>query len=197
MAQLFTPFPMVSTMVQPISTIISASAIQPTIFNPYIIPPLIPPLFNTSIIGNTVVPTIDFYPPISVYPSVISYQDVNNDHDLKKRVVEYFYDKLLNNWLKFHYADLYTFFNVSGGKVNLVKNVKDSENNTKNDKHDNDIKYEFLVDKYLRKKDMLTLLSKFRKMNNLNWWDLKEHAEKVRLYVHHKVKQLIKEEIMK
>jgi hypothetical protein len=155
----------------PVQTVISASALQPVTFNPFLVNPIIP---------ATILP---------IYPNVVAYQDVNNDRHLKAQVVEYFYNKILNNWLKFHYNDLYALLTVSGGKVALSKNVKDTED-TKN----NDIKYDYIIDNYLRKKDILQFLSKFRKMNNLNWWDIKHFSEKVRLYIHYKVKQYMKED---
>jgi hypothetical protein len=197
MAQIITPYPVISSSTIPISTVISSSALLPTVFNPFIVESVIPTtLISNPYMPNPIIQTIGLSPVIPAFPNVVTYQDVNNDRNLKSQVLEYFYNKLLNNWLKYHFIDLYQMLIVSSGKVMLVKNMNDIDNNKKNDKHDNDIKYEYLVDNYLRKKDMYSLLSKFRKMNNLNWWELKEHSEKVRMFIHHKVKQYIKYEII-
>jgi len=182
---MISPFPLIAPLDIPLSTIMAASAIQTVPFNPFI----------TNLPTATIPHPFMTNPLIPPYPNVVSYQDVNNDRNLKSQVLEYFYNKLLNNWLKFHYTDLYYMITVSNGKASLIKNISEIENNKKNDRSDNDIKYEFLVDNYLRKKDVYSLLSKFRKLNTLNWWDLKQHSEKVRLFIHHKVKQYIRYEI--
>jgi hypothetical protein len=182
MAQIITPYPVISSLTTPLSTIISASALQPSPFNPFI--------------TNSVIPNIGLSPIVPAFPNVVTYQDVNNDRHLKAQVLEYFYNKLLNNWLKYHFIDLYYMITISNGKAMLIKNINDIENNKKNERAENDIKYEYLIDNYLSHKDVYRLLSKFRKMNNLNWWELKQHSDEVRLFIHHKVKQYIKYEIM-
>ena len=201
MAQFITPystFPLVTSSTIPISNIRSNYALQPTAFNPFIYNSVIPTtLMSNPYMSNPIIPTIGISPIIPTFPNVVAYQDINNDHNLKSQVVEYFYNKLLNNWLKYHYIDLYHMLIVSNGRAVLIKNINDIENNKKNEKQDNDIKYEYLIDNYLRKKDLFSLLSKFRKINNINWWELKQHSEKVRIFIHHKVKQYIKYEIMK
>ena len=197
MAQYISPystFPLITSSTIPISTIISNSALLPTAFNPFITNSVIPTSFiSNPYMSNPVIPTIGISPIIPTYPNFVAYQDVNNDRNLKSQVLDYFYNKLLNNWLKYHYIDLYQMLIVSNGKVMLIKNINDIDNNKNSD---NDIKYDYLLDNYLRKKDVYSLLSKFRKINNLNWWQLKEHSEKVRMFIHHKVKQYIKYEIM-
>ena len=194
MAQIITSYPMITSSTIPISNVISASALLPSPFNPFITNSVIPTTFMSNpFMSNPIIPTIGISPIIPTYPNVVAYQDVNNDRNLKSQVLEYFYNKLLNNWLKYHFIDLYKMLTVSGGKVMLIKNISDIDNNKNSD---NNIKYEYLIDNYLRKKDVYSLLSKFRKINNLNWWELKEHSEKVRMFIHHKVKQYIKYEIM-
>lgn len=179
----FTPYPLITTSTIPMPTIVSTPILQPSLLNP-IMPQLLSPM-TPQLLSPMMQPAF-----IPVYPNTVSYQDVNNDRNLKAQVVEYFYNKILKNWLKFHYTDLFHLLTVSDGKVVLTKNVNDTENNIKN----NDIKYEYLVDNFFRKKDILQLLSKFRKINSLNWWDLKQHSDKVRMYVHHKVKQYMKQD---
>ena len=191
MAQFITPYPAVSSLATPLSTVISASALLPSPFNPFITNSVMPNPY----MSNPVIPNVGISPFVPAFPNVVSYQDVNNDRNLKAQVLEYFYNKLLNNWLKYHFLDLYYMITISNGKAMLVKNINDIENNKKNERAENDIKYEYLIDNYLRHKDVYRLLSKFRKMNNLNWWDLKQYSDKVRLFIHHKVKQYIKYEI--
>ena len=166
----------------PLSTITSSSNIPAPIFNPFMYNPL--------------AMNLPINPYLQQYPNYLSYQDINSDIHLKKQVVEYFHNKILNNWLKFHFNDLYCLLNVSGGKAVLIKNIADAKNNTKNDKSENDIKYEHLSNNYFTLTDILKLLSKFRKINNLNWWDIKHHSEKVRIYILYKVSKYMKQEIV-
>jgi len=167
------------------------------LINERLIQSAVNPIINTSLFPGLLVPSnilSNINPMIPQYPRTISYQDVNNDVRLKEKVIEYFFNKILSNWLKYHYNDLYQLLEVSDGKAMLIKNIKELDKS--NEKQKNDVKYEYLVENYLRKKDILVLLSKFRKMNSLNWWELKKYQEKVRLYIHHRVKEYMKREII-
>jgi hypothetical protein len=130
-----------------------------------------------------------------ILPSVISYQDVNADRNLKTKVVETFFDKLLKNWLKYHYLELYQLVSVSNGTASLIKDISQAATNNKNDPTENGIKYTFLVENYINKNKLYKLLNKFRKFNNLNWWDLKYYSDKVRHYILHQVSRSIKRDI--
>ena len=130
------------------------------------------------------------------YPNILAYQDVNQDRNLIDRTIVHFYDKTVDNWLKYFYLDLYKLINVSGGKASLIKSINEYENNTKGDNHDNAVKYEFLLKTYFNKKDIGDLMNKYRKVNNLNWWDLKKHSDELRDYMYRKIKQYIRKEIV-
>ena len=170
-----------SLFTTPYNLPIPTSALYPSVFNPYVISPL-----------NQLNPLNPLNPFIPRYPNVVAYQDVNNDRNLKVQVVAYFYTKIVNNWLRYHYIDLYQMINVSGGKATLAKHISDS---TSKNNSDQEIKCQYIIDNYLSRNDLLKILSKFRKMNGLNWWDLKSYSDKVRLYVYHKLKDAIKSDI--
>lgn len=85
---------------------------------------------------------------------------------------------------------------VSGGSAHLVKDVNQVKTNTKSDPTENAIKYEFIIDNFLTKNDVYNLLGKFRKLNNLNWWDLKQYSDKVRSFIHHKVRKYMVKQIV-
>jgi hypothetical protein len=161
----------------PLSTISPIPSIYPTIPSIY---PTIPSIY----------PTIP-----SIYPSLIPYQDINNDRHLKAQVTEYFFKKVIKNWLRYHYLDLYRLVNVIDNKASLIKNMSEFETNTKNDTTENGIKYEFIIDNFITKKDVYILLCKFKKLSNLNWWDLKKHCDKIRKFIQYKVTKYMKNEI--
>lgn len=168
---------------QPTQTVISASTLTPSTT---LAVPLLPTIAS-------IMPTMPSYP---LFPSVFTYQDVNTDSNLRKQVTEMFFEKVLKNWMKYHYLDLYAMVTVSNGLAQLVTDVNQVKTNIKSDPKENAIKYEFLIDNFLTKNDVYNLLGKFRKMNNLNWWDLKEHSDKVRKYIHHKVRKYMVKQIV-
>lgn len=170
----------------PTPQVISATALTPSAYIPYATVPTVASVANLS-----------NYPPFApLYPSVVTYPDINSDRNLKQQVTEYFFEKVLKNWLRYHYLELYPLVVVSGGVASLVKDFKQAESNTKSDQTTDGIKYEFIVDNFLTKKDVFALLSKFRKINGLNWWDLKQHSDKVRKFIQYKVLKYMKKQIM-
>jgi len=164
--------------------VISASSISPF------------PTFSTIPGVTTVSSVANLTPMLPMVPSILTYQDVNVDKNLRKEVTEYFFGKLLKNWLKYHYLNLYTMVKVSNGKANLVSSIDESKSNQKNDPNENAIKYEFIVDNFITKKDMYKLLDKFRIHNNLNWWDLKQYSDDIRKYIQEKVMRLMEKTVM-
>jgi len=164
-------------------TIINASALTPNTTFPVPVVPTVASLTNT------------IMAPLA--PSVVTYQDVNGDRHLRTEVTEHFFDKVLRNWLKYHYLELYQMVVVSNGKASLIKDIAQVTSNTKNDPSENAVKYEFIVDNYMTKNDVYRLLNKFRKINSLNWWDLKHYSDKVRHYILHRVSRQMKKEIIK
>jgi hypothetical protein len=168
----------------PAPQVISASSISPF------------PTFSTIPGVTTVSSVANLTPMLPMVPSILTYQDVNVDKNLRKEVTEYFFSKLLKNWLKYHYLNLYTMVKVSNGKANLVSSIDESKSNQKNDPNENVIKYEFIVNEFITKKDMYKLLDKFRIKNNLNWWDLKQYSDDIRIYIQEKVMRLMEKKVM-
>jgi hypothetical protein len=166
------------SLLYPMSTTINASALTPnTSF------PVVATFPTVAAVSNSLV-----YPYVNpLLPSIISYPDVNSNKDLRREITEYFFEKLVNNWLKYHYLELYHMLVVSGGKVSLVKDLNQIASNTRSDPSENSLKYDFLLMNYCAKSDVYKLLDKFRKFNNINWWDIKHHSDKVRMFIEHKI----------
>jgi len=176
----------------PTPQVISASSISPFPTYPsYSTYPNYPTL--TTIPGMTTVSSVsNLSPMLPMVPSILTYQDLNVDQNLRKEVTEYFFNKLLKNWLKYHYLNLYSMVKVSNGKASLVA----SSNEVKNDPTENAIKYEYIIDNFITKKDMYKLLDKFRRHNNLNWWDLKQYSDNIRKYIQGKIMKLMEKTMM-
>ena len=168
----------------PTTQFVSASALTPSSLIPVSTVPTVSAIANLYTSG------------FQQYPSVVSYQNVNTDPQLRSQVTDYFFSKLLKNWLRYHYLELYQLVIVVDGKAKLIQNLADMEKNTKNVQAEDDIKFEFIVDNYITKNDLYKLLEKFRKENNLNWWDLKHHPKEVRKFLQYKIKKCMKSDIL-
>ena len=173
-------------------TIISASAYTPSTAFAVPLYSTIPTVPTISTITSTPLSNTIMGP---LMPSIVPIQDVNADKHLRRQVTHYFFDKVLQNWLKYSYLELYCYFNVNNGKASLIKNIKDAETNTKNDPVENAIKYTFMVENYITKNDVYKLLSNYRKSHHCNWWDLKKLSSSIKRYIFSTINEYILDEI--
>lgn len=170
-------------------TVISASTYSPLPYQTVI------PIVNT--VGSVFNYPIN-YPVINpIYPSIVTYPDVNGNKHLRKQITEYFTEKIRNNWLKYHYLEIYGFVKVEGQSAKLISNLSEFDSNAKNSQSDSTIKHHFIIHNYLKQNDIYVLLEKFRKLNDLNWWDIKKHSDKFRKFVQYKLTKYIKAQIGK
>jgi hypothetical protein len=189
-------------LIYPSNTTISASALTPSSAYPV---PLVPTVATVATNGlglglglglNGLAPlsTHPYFNPL--IPSVVTYPDVNSNADLRREITEYFFEKIVNNWLKYHYVKMYHMLTVNGDNVSLVKSIDQIASNNKNDPKENAIKYQFLLINYFAKNDVYKLLDKFRKTNRVNWWNIKHMSDDVRKFIQHKVMKYMKKQIM-
>ncbi len=166
------------------------TVIQPIIYNdPYANSSLVvSPDYSddNSIIGYNV-----FQRPI-FYTNPIK-SDVNNDPELRKKVVRFFYEKFANIWLPQSYIKLQKYLKVSNGEVTFIKTIGDYEKELIND----DKKIQFILDNVFSKHELLVFLEKFVNRNNVNWYDLKtKHYEKVKSEIYDKLKNHMKKIVL-
>lgn len=192
------------------SVSISSGLPNPSILFPTVVSPTVNPLSLASSISpltpiypslSPIIPTVptiaSTLPSAMISPSTLYpyapmpglYPDVNSDQHLRKQVSEYFYNKVYNNWLKYQYLELYQMVSVHNGVASLSKHATDKENNQ--------LKYDFIVKNFLSKNDIYTLLEKFRKINGINWWELKKNSDQIRKFIQHKVAKYMKNEVSK
>lgn len=164
-------------------TTITANALTPN--TQFFVPPIM-----TTLPGMTTLTT----PSSMVLPSTIIYPDVNNDRDLRHQVASYFMKKILGNWLKYHFLDVYPLISISGGSPKLISDIKQEESNK--DTKNNDLKYDFIVKEYINEHYITKLLNKYRKRNGVDWWDLKHFSDKIRKYIGTKLYKHIKHDIV-
>lgn len=144
------------------------------------------PLFNTRIItrdGISYTADIGFSGPrtiIRTQPTIQS--DVNNDPDLRKRVVKYFYGQF-ETWLFGGFRDLGDLFIEKSGSVSLGKS-SDGMTSAKSD---------FILNEIVSKNTILKILDKYVRRKGANWYDLKtKHYDSLKSYIHTKIKSYIR-----
>jgi hypothetical protein len=152
--------------------------VSPTALTPYPLQPLYNPLY----LMNNILPR-----PFATYPNV------NTDNKLRDSMVSYYWNKLVG-WFKYSYKyqDLYNYLVMKGDKVVVSKYQE-----TKNDDKELQLKYNFLINEVIEESDLYTLLDKFCKINNVNWWDLKKDyaADKLKAYIHSRIKDYLRENV--
>ena len=163
---------------QPTVTTVAASAVSPF---PYIA--TVPTVQTVYSVNN--------YLPTPLYPSVITYPDVNANRQLRNNVIDYFYNKIVGNWLKYQYVDLYKLLEVTNGTVSFIKSM----NNLNSSDKDINAKYDFMLRNYLNRETVSKLLDKFRRKNNINWWNIKDHTDVVRKYIKSKLEKFMKSQV--
>ncbi len=119
--------------------------------------------------------------------------DVNNDPELRKKIVRFFFEKFANIWLPQSYIKLQRYLKVSNGQVTFIKTVSDYDKELVND----DKKVEFILENIFSKHELLVFLEKFVNRYNVNWYDLKtKHYEKVKSEIYEKLKNHMKKIVM-
>ncbi len=141
---------------------------------------------DNSITGYNVFPR-----PIFYTNSITS--DVNNDPELRKKVVRFFYEKFANIWLSQSYIKLQKYLKVSNGEVTFIKSASDYDKEFVN----NDKKVEFILENIFSKHELVVFLDKFVNRYNVNWYDLKtKHYEKVKSELYEKLKNHMRKIVM-
>ena len=147
------------------------------------------------------------YPPISIH--VESYKvstydlynqtgyDLGKDPDIQERIAKFYTKKLYDKWLKRDFVDILSYINVSGNKVDLIKDIK---NYNKDDayKDDEDVrlkKIEFLQNLFIDRNIMHKILSNMVKGTGIQWVKLMDNSHDVKKVVHHFLKRKIEESI--
>ena len=113
-----------------------------------------------------------------------SYPTVNNDPILRKKVVKYFFNKLVDDWLYGSFSDVGKYVIVKDGKAEFSKITSESDNTM------NDIKARYITEEIFTKHDLLEVIDKDVRKQNVNWFDLRtKHKSDLKDYIHGKIKK--------
>ena len=129
------------------------------------------------------------FPRPIFYTNSNTYSDVNNDPELRKRVVRYFFEKFSTVWLPYSYLKLQKYLKNTNGEISFIKTIGDYDKEVVND----DAKIEFILENVFSKHELLVFLDKFVNKYNVNWYDLKtKHIEKIKSELYDKLKNHMK-----
>lgn len=138
------------------------------------------------------IPGYNLLPRPMMYSNTMS--DVNNDPELRKKVVRYFYEKFISVWLPFTFIKLQRYLNNTNDEISFIRNIDDYEKKLVND----DRKIDFIIDNIFSKHELLVFLDKFVNKYNANWYDLKtKHAETIKSELYDKLKNHMKKIVLK
>jgi hypothetical protein len=143
---------------------------------------IIPNSLNTLHLANIDIP---YYDPIP-HVSYVTYQDINSDQDLRKKMTDYFYEKVISH---LDDSDLFKYVISTDKETRLIKNMKEYENN---DRKYSSTKKSFLLEYFMDKDKIKHYLKKYVTKHNINWYDLKKYKSTVVDYILHKIKKDIK-----
>ena len=117
----------------------------------------------------------------------IKYPNINNDRRLKKKVVAYFLNKA-TEWVANDYADALTkYFKFVNNKI-VVDSAMEKKTMSENEK---DKVVSHVLKHYLGKRMMSKVISKIHHTKNINWYDMRDHKDRVRKGLYKKIKKYI------
>ncbi len=127
-------------------------------------------------------------------PLVSVYRDLEADPKVQKRMVKYFFYKVLDKWLFEDLKDLLGYLNVTGEKVSLISDTN-KFNATSSEKDSVDVinKKADFIGKYIFTMSVMTkVLRKFVQEANASWYDLPKHEFFIRQVVRDNLEKALK-----
>ena len=144
------------------------------------------------IVNNFPVLPPPFSFPLSIqYPNIVSYPDINNDIEMRRKIVNYFYNVINDSWITYYFSNLLKYFIIENNEIKLIKSL----NNLSDIKDNNSLKKNYILNKYLKKSNIERLINRFRKINDINWWEVKKYQDKFAKYILAKLKYHLESKI--
>ena len=118
--------------------------------------------------------------------------DVNSDRDLQKSVSRHFYDKFKNTWLKDSFNELLRYFVMRDDGISFIKSLDHMDKVTN---HVNE-KISFICNHVISKLDIHSMVEKYVRKHNVNWFDLKtKWKSEIKHHIYNKSKKIIVKKI--
>ena len=132
------------------------------------------------------------YPYTPIGPLIDSeYDTVDDDIELRSKMVKYFYERFFNKWILDEYGKILKFYKVKQNKVIKVASKKDYDNNTLSNTDKRTI-VEYIINNVYDKYDLKTSIKTFIRKSRTKWFELKDNREDVKHMIYKDVKKKIK-----
>lgn len=111
-------------------------------------------------------------------PSVGVFENLNADPRIRKRIVKFFYYKILDNWLMDDLVDILNFFTIKDGKVDLIDNISQYEplGSYNESEEIKEKKIDFIEDFFLTKSFVSRVLDEYVNNTKTNWYELPKNS---------------------
>jgi hypothetical protein len=135
------------------------------------------------------------YPSSYVYidkPYIVngSYKNLDDDKDIIKQVVKYYYYKILQYWMTNSYIDLLGYLKIDGDNVNIITKKEDYSALLDNSS-DTHKKIAYLQEHILTKRHIYKWLKKYVKNERTKWYKLQNDESSVKKYIHTELKKIL------
>jgi hypothetical protein len=188
--------------------------LQPTSFSqsvPYITAP--PLTRNTPLVVTTSGPALisvpqitqkkNFVPfitrdPLNPFGAIVgTYQNLDDDKEIHKKVTSYIYNKLVTRWFYDSLLPLIAFVKSDNGKYVLIKSMNEYNPQSVKSESISDIgrKIDYMKDKIITHKDLRHFLKKFVKHHDYHWYTLYTVEDKIKDELHKHLKKLLESAI--
>lgn len=131
-------------------------------------------------------------------PIVGFYETIDNNPDVRKKMIDYIYDLVRDKWLLDDINDVLNYFVYLNGQVKMISNLSDyNQNNIAKDTNQiAEKKVEFIENTLFTKHDLKHILRKFIKETDTKWVDLPKNKfflkQGVKEYIIKKIKNELK-----
>jgi hypothetical protein len=170
-------------------------------------------VYLTDSIISTVSPLTPFTPVFTTVPSgplTISfnyskpligvYETIDTNPEVRKKMLDYYYDLIRDDWLLDELNDVLNYFTYRDGKVNMIKNASEysSNNIVKDTDKIAEAKVEYIEKHIFTEYDLMKILDKFTREVNCKWVDLPKQSfflkQAIKEYLIRDIKKRLKDQ---
>ena len=154
-----------------------------------------PTIFNSK--NDTAYVSVNPYNPGLITSGF--YKDLNKDKHVQKTLTKYYFYKIVDKWIYNELLPLLAFIEIKANKPTLINSLEDYDIQKLSKDSDDDIKAKAeYMEKIILTKDMVRhVLKKICNQNNINWYNLNKHENKIKTVFYNYIMDKLKESISK
>jgi hypothetical protein len=136
--------------------------------------------------------------PLNPFGAVVgTYQNLDDDKEIHKKVTSDIYKKLVKKWFYDSLLPLLAFVKSDNGKLMLIKSMNEyNPQSVKSESVSNiEKRIEYMQDKIITHKDLRHFLKKFVKHHDYHWYTLYTAEDKIKDELHKHLKKLLESAI--